>query len=129
MIPALFFVPVEDTIHACEALANQVGNEEQTVLDYFESNYVGELRRLQPIFPHTLGNMNIRIQEQLPCSINGLEGWHTGFVGGFCHYHAHTWKFIKELSENSSINHLQMEQIITGAANPLQRVAYQEFIG
>ena len=65
MIPALFFVPVEDTIHACEALANQVGNEEQTVLDYFESNYVGELRRLQPIFPHTLGNMNIRIQEQL----------------------------------------------------------------
>ena len=56
------------------------------------------------------------------CSISDLEEWHTG---GFCHYHAHTWKFIKKLKENF-INHLQIEQI-TGAANPLQCCFYQEF--
>lgn len=37
MTSALFFVPIEDTIQAFEALANQAGNEEQAV-DYFKSN-------------------------------------------------------------------------------------------
>ena len=38
MIPAIILVIIEDTIQAFEGLANHAGNEEQGILDYFESN-------------------------------------------------------------------------------------------
>ena len=54
LIPALSFVLIEDTVIAFDQLAAHCGNLEQPVLDYFETNYVGELRRgrrLEPLFP------------------------------------------------------------------------------
>ena len=35
--PNLSFVPIEDTLRAFEALSNHCGQEEQVILDYFES--------------------------------------------------------------------------------------------
>ena len=72
MISALSFVPIFD------ALSNHAGNQEQVILDYFESN-IGELRRggrLVPRFPHTMWNMSLRVQNELPRTNNDLEGWH-----------------------------------------------------
>ena len=43
LISALGFVPIADTIQAFDALSNHTGVEEQAVLDYFETNYIGEL--------------------------------------------------------------------------------------
>ena len=57
MISALSFVPIADTIQAFDALSNHAGVEEQAVLDYFETNYIGKLRRgrrFKPSYPHTL---------------------------------------------------------------------------
>ena len=57
MISALSFVPITDTIQAFGASSNHAGVEEQAVLNYFETNYIGELRRgrrLEPRYPHTL---------------------------------------------------------------------------
>ena len=45
MILALSFVPIADTIQAFDVLNNHTGVEEQVVLDYFETNYIGKLRR------------------------------------------------------------------------------------
>ena len=45
MISALSFIPIADTIQAFDALSNHAGNQEQVICDYFESNYIGELRR------------------------------------------------------------------------------------
>ena len=45
MISALSFVPIADTVQAFDALCNHAGNQEQVILDYFEMNYIGELRR------------------------------------------------------------------------------------
>ena len=59
-----------------EALCNHAGNAEQvTILDYFETNYIGELRRgrrLPPMFPHAMWNMNLKVQNDLPRTNNGL---------------------------------------------------------
>ena len=44
MISALSFAPIADTIQAFDALSNHAGNQKQVILDYFESNYIGELR-------------------------------------------------------------------------------------
>ena len=57
IIPALSSIPVHDVILAFDELCNHCGIDEQPVLDYFETNYIGELRRgrrLLPIFPHEL---------------------------------------------------------------------------
>ena len=43
LISALGFVPIANTIQAFDALSNHTGVEEQAVLDYFETNYIGEL--------------------------------------------------------------------------------------
>lgn len=69
MVTTFAFVPVVDTIRYFHALAAYSGDEEQPVLDYFETTYVGKLRRvrrLQPLFPHGFWNMNVRVKENLP---------------------------------------------------------------
>ena len=45
MTYAINFVPIAVTIHAFEEFSNHAGNQEQVIMDYFESNYIGELRR------------------------------------------------------------------------------------
>ena len=44
MISALSFVLIADTVEAFDVLCNHAGNAEQVILDYFETNYIGELR-------------------------------------------------------------------------------------
>ena len=129
MIAALSFLPIEDTIQAFEVLANNAGNDEQPIMDYFETTYIGELRRgrrLRPLFPHALWNMNMRVQEDLPRTNNDLEGWHTRFSGSFLHHHAHIWKCIDKVKQDSSLYHLKMAQMVAGAQNPPQRRIYRE---
>ena len=44
MILALNFVPIADIIQAFDALSNHAGVKEQAVLNYFETNSIGEIR-------------------------------------------------------------------------------------
>ena len=56
MISALNFVSIAEAIQVFDALSNHAGLEEQAVLDYFETNYIGELlrgRRLEPRYIHS----------------------------------------------------------------------------
>ena len=124
MISALSFVPIADTIQAFDALINHAGNQEQGILDYFESNYIGELRRgrgLAPRFPHA---MSLRFQNELPRTNNDLEGYHNRFAGSFQQRHAHIWKFIERLQNDSTLNQHSMVQKVSGAAVPPQRRVY-----
>ena len=127
MISALNFVPIADTIQAFHALSNHAGNQEQVIWDYFESKYIGELlrgRRLAPRFPHSMWNMSLRVQNELPKTNNDLEGWHNRFAGSFQQRHAHIWKFIERLQNDSTLNHHSVAQIMTGVAVPPQRKVY-----
>ena len=84
VISALSFMPIADKIQAFDALNNHAGVEKQAVLDYFERNYIGEFqcgRRLEPRYPHTLWNVNLRVHENLPQTNNNLEGWIIDFHG------------------------------------------------
>ena len=52
---------------------------EQVILQYFERNYVGNLRagvRMAPSFPHELWNVHDRVMIGLPRTANAVEGWH-----------------------------------------------------
>ena len=98
MISALSFVPTADTIQAFDALSYHAGNQEQVVLDYFESYYKCELQRcLAPRFPHVMWNMSLRVQNELPRTNNVLEGWHNRFTSSFQQRHAQIWELIEKL--------------------------------
>ena len=98
-------------------------------MDYFETNYIGELRRgrrLELRYSHTLWNMNLRVHKNLPRTNNNLEGWYNRFSNPFAHRLTHVSKFIDGLKQDSSLNHLLMAQMIAGAPNPPQRRIYRE---
>ena len=79
MIGALSFVLITDTVHAFTELSSHVSDQEQVILDYFETYYERELRhdrRLNPRYPNTFWNVNTRVQHHLPRTNNHLEEWH-----------------------------------------------------
>ena len=128
MISAISFVPIADTTNAFNELSNHAGNQEQVILDYFESTYVGELRRsrrLMPRFPHTMWNMNGRVQDDLPRTNNDLEGRHNRLAGAFTNRHANIWKFISALKDDSTLNHHRIMEVLIGAPLQPQRQTYQ----
>lgn len=128
MIGALSLVPIEDTLQAFEELANYAGEEAQIILDYFETNYVGELRRgrrLAPRFAHAIWNMHNRVENELARTNNDLEGWHNAFAGFFDGHHENIWKCIVALKKDSAINHHKITQGLIGAPVPPQRPVYR----
>ena len=129
MIPALSFVPVQDVIIAFDELCNHCGIDEQPVLDYFETNYIGEQRRgrrLPPLFPHELWNMHNRVLNELPRTNNNLEGWHTRFSTMFRQTHPSIWEFIDKLNLDASHNRMLMAQMLAGAPPPPQKRVYRD---
>ena len=59
----LRFVLVQDVILALGKICDHCGADGQPVLDYCETNYIGELQRGQhflPLFPNELWNMHNR---------------------------------------------------------------------
>ena len=58
-------VPITDTIQAFDAICNNACNAEQVILDFCETNYIGDLlrgRRFSSRFPHAIWNMNLGVQ-------------------------------------------------------------------
>ena len=73
-------------------LCNHCGTQEQPLLQYFESTYVGELRAgvgANPLFPLDIWNVYDRVVGGLPRTTNCAEGWHNAFQGSFGQSHAH----------------------------------------
>ena len=127
MISALSFVTIAHKIQAFGVPSNHVGSQEQVILDYFEINYIGELRRgrrLAPRFPHMVWNMSLRVHNELPKTNNNLEGCHNRFADSFQQIYAHIWKFIERLQNDSTLNQHSMVQKVSGAAVPPQRRVY-----
>ena len=96
------------------------------VLDYFETNYVGELRRGRrnpPLFAHEMWNMNGRVAGNLPRTNNYVEGWHNRFRGMVNHVHPNIWKFLEMVRREATHNEMVMAQILGGANPPPQKRA------
>ena len=129
MIPALSFVPVQDVILAFNEACNHCGIDEQPVLDCFETNYIGDLRRgrrLLPLFPHELWNMHNQVLNEFPRTNNNLEGWHTRFSTMFRQTHPSIWEFIDTLKLNASHNRMLIAQVLAGAPPPSQKRVYRD---
>ena len=63
LIPVLSFVPVQNIILAFNELCNNCGIDELPVVDYFETNYIGELRKGDPCCHYSFTSCGICIIE------------------------------------------------------------------
>jgi hypothetical protein len=64
MIPAIAFHSVADVVDAFETLAEDISDDYQGLLDYFEDTYIGRPGRCQrrdPRFSHDMWNVNAGI--------------------------------------------------------------------
>ena len=121
MIPALAFVPIADTLQSFNALAQHCVGNEQGILDYFETNYIGEFRRgrwRDPLFPHVLWNIHHRVTSDLPRTNNALEGWHRQFNDSISVAHPTIWTFIKVLRREAAIQQIRVGHFIAGRPAP-----------
>ena len=77
------------------------------MLDYFEANYIGRFRpnapRRHPMFNIETWNMFHRRDNELPRTINAVEGWHYSFQLHVTTCHPSFWKFINIMKQEQGI--------------------------
>ncbi|KAK9753340.1 hypothetical protein QE152_g3520 [Popillia japonica] len=81
MIIGLAFVPMQNMQNALNGLSDNLAEELQPMLDWFEDNYIGGLNRRgngrrEPIFPHDMWNMYDRVLNLQDRTNNHAEAAH-----------------------------------------------------
>ncbi|XP_041371610.1 uncharacterized protein LOC121385139 [Gigantopelta aegis] len=104
MIPALAFVPVAGVPATFELIQEDLPEELQPILDYFEDTFIGRARRRgrrEPRFQHSMWN---------------------------CHgaYHPNIWVFLDVLKKEQSQTEVAMTQALAGEDGPPQRRQYRD---
>ena len=129
MIGALAFVPIADIIQTFNDLSQHCVGNEHGILDYFETNYIGELRRggrRAPRFPHVLWNIHRRVAHDLPRTNNLLEGWHKQFNSSMMIAHPTIWKFIKVIKKEAGVQQVRVAHFIAGRRSVEQKRVYKD---
>jgi hypothetical protein len=121
------FVPVSDAVDAFDALIDAgYLDRAEPVVDYFEDNFIGRPdrrgNRQSQIFPLTLWNVNQRVVESLPRTINSVEGWHCGFQSSLYCTHLTLWKLLDRLKRENELHKLTVVQLLSGQTYIPKRV-------
>ena len=123
MISALAFVPLNFIVWAFERLCQHCGNAEQPILQYLESNCIGEIRAGVRVAPR-FGMSTIVLL--LACRVPP-----TPLEGGIMHFkcgtsHANIWTFITFLKNENAGMHLKIAQDIGGIPATAQKPTYRQ---
>ncbi|XP_014297673.1 uncharacterized protein LOC106693620 [Microplitis demolitor] len=134
MLMAIAFVPTNDVIAAYNELIKSKGyiqyeNELSEILDYFESTWIGILKRNkvdrnEPLFEIKLWNCYSSVLNDETRSNNGIEGWHRSFNALVQVHHANIIKFVSALKSKQTILELKLVQLNTGVPLPKRRCQY-----
>jgi hypothetical protein len=134
-LPALAFVPEEDIIQAFEALIDAPGfpRELHPIVDYFESNYIGNVgrggRRRQPLFPPSLWSQYQRTVVGLPRTNNSVEGWHNAFSGSVNKAHPSVRALVLKLQREEASVAALSERLGAGHKLPMPQKKYRRVNG
>ena len=129
MIPALTFVPVADVPATFELIQEDLPEELQPILDYFEDTFIGRARhrgRREPRFQHSMWNCHDRVGEGLPRTNNHCEGWHRRMSASIGAYHPNIGVFFDVLKKEQSQAEVVMTQTLAGEDEPSQRRQYRD---
>ena len=129
MIPALAFVPSDSVVQAFEHLQESMCEEADGVINYFEDTFIGRRRRRNrgnPLFPICMWNMHDRVCDDLPRTINSLEGWHNHLQANITSSHPNIWRFLQVLKTEQALNDTIINQMLAGQEPPSKRKKYQD---
>jgi hypothetical protein len=130
MLPALAFVPANQVVDSFETLQEQAPDELTPVMDYFEDNYIGRLRRqgrrAAPTFAIAVWNVHNQVEENLPRTNNSVEGYHRKMQTAVSAHHPNIWRFLNILKREQSVNNTYLDQLLGGHAPPPQRKKYRD---
>ena len=119
MLPAIAFVPVEDTARAFDDVVDVMPEEAIPISNYFEDTYIGRrLRdaRRNPLFSPNMWNVRERIENGLPRT-NNIEGWHRRMQSNISACHPTIWKFLEVLKREQAANEVQYRAVNERLAN------------
>ena len=106
MIPSLAFVDPGNAEEALDLLSDQLPDELQPIMDYFECIYFGRRTRhgrRSPSFPLAFWSMWDRMQDRLPRTNNSVEGWHCRFQANIGASHPNIWSFLSVLKKEEAV--------------------------
>ncbi|CAF3908176.1 unnamed protein product [Rotaria sordida] len=109
-IAALAFIHPDEVTDAFTQLSTHLGDTFQSMLDYFEDNYIGRIRangsRTRPLFAAEFWNVHERTKNLQMRTNNSAEAWNRRIKCVFQCSHPTLWKFIDKLilEEDSHIH-------------------------
>ena len=127
MIPALAFVPVDKVLQSFEFLQESLS--EEIVVDYFEDNYIGRLRRNRraiPMFDASIWNVHSRVTNDLSRTNNAVEGWNRKMQSGVSCHHPNIWRFLQILKREQSLNNVNVNQLLGGHMPQAPKKKYKD---
>lgn len=130
MVTSLTFVPIRNLDEAIDILAENLPEELQPLLNWFEDNYVGRLNRRgngrrPPLFPHEMWNLYQRTLSGQDRTNNHAEAAHRRLQLELGMDHPTIWKFIEGIKRVQKGRDLYYEQLVAGSLPPLKLKKYR----
>jgi len=131
MVIALAFVPIEDIDNALLSLSENLPDDVQPILDWFEENYVGRMNRRgnerrQPLFPHEMWNVFNRTLSQQDRTNNHAEAAHRRLQTELSMDHPTIWKLIDGLRKVQANRDFYYEHLVAGHNSPVKLKKYRD---
>jgi hypothetical protein len=140
MIVALAFIPIESLENAIDALRGVTDDDEDNepkideqlviILDYFEDNYLGKMRRNnrrdRPMFQPQTWSCYERTLNNEARTNNFAEAAHRRLQANFGVDHPTLWKFIDGLRSVQKSTDQLYEEFVRGSQPPRKRTKYQQ---
>jgi hypothetical protein len=118
MLLALSFVPCPNVVGAFENLVATFDDIMTPMVDYWEDNYVGRMRRNRrgnPRFPIVLWNVYDRLADGLPRTNNSVKAWHRSFQRTIDCHHPSLFKLIEQFRKEQDHVEIQLDRYRAGA--------------
>ncbi|KAL4088766.1 hypothetical protein QTP88_023850 [Uroleucon formosanum] len=131
MVTALAFVPIEDIDNALLSLSENLPDDVQPILDWFEDNYVGRMNRRgngrrQPLFHHEMWNVYNRTLNQQDRTNNHTEAVHRRLQAELGMDHPTIWKLIDVLRKVQANRDFYYEHLVAGHNPPVKLKMYRD---
>src|SRR5438132_4762905 len=130
-IPALAFLNPSEIPEAFDQLKNDIPEEANRVVQWFEDNYVhgrvrrtlrnGNIIRDAPMFPPLFWSVVDNIEYTFPRTINSVEAWHRRWEVLVGRDHVGIFKIIKDIQKEQNKVQLEIEMVLRGTPRPSQR--------
>ncbi|CAF2047910.1 unnamed protein product [Rotaria magnacalcarata] len=111
-IAALAFLDPNSVLNGFESLCEQLDDQYDNILDYFEETYIGKLRsnrvRRKPLFEINFWSMHHRTTQLSMRTNNSAEAYHRRINSVFQCSHPTLWLFLQRLIDEENVVHADL---------------------